>query len=339
MWRIGLIFGLAAAFCGELGAQVDASEPIQQRPNNPDWFGAGGAPQDLPISFRIVTEDGAALSSPPLILVEKNEHETACSLESSFLTGTVRMRPPDRTRYVQKGPERCFITKLIVPGYRTFSGWVADGTVVKLYRLGEHEGSEVSFKSLNAPNGARKAYDKGEAAMGRKKWVEAEKRFEEAAGAYPEYAAAWSELGAALHQQGRLDEAAAALERARRADPRYIKPVVQLAGIADAQHRWEDERRVAGEAVAMHPVGFPRAFYYYARGCYELGQMGEAVHAVHLAIEVDTGLEVPEAHYLAGLILDRLGRGSEAAEEFRRYLERDPHGFWAESARAHSGGL
>ena len=333
MWRFGLIFGLAVL---ALHAQADVTEGVPPRRDVPGAFYPGELPSRPPISFSVITEDGAALSSPPQVTI----NSAGCKLENVFLSGTVRIRLPEpRPEYLDHPQAECYVTKLIVPGYRTFSGWVHEGSVVKLYRLGEHEGSEVSFKSLSAPKGARKAYDKGEAAMGRKKWAEAAGRFEEAVRGYPDYAAAWSELGSALERLGRLKEAVGALEKARAADPRYIKPVVQLAGIADAQHRWAEERRVAGEAVAMHPVGFPRAFYYYARACYELGQMDEAVHSVHMAIEVDTAFEVPEAHYLAGLILDRLGRGSEAAEEFRRYLERDPHGFWAESARAHSGGL
>jgi len=46
-------------------------------------------------------------------------------------------------------------------------------------RLGEHEGSSVSLASLSAPIKARKAYERGEALMPKRKWAEAEKHFKE----------------------------------------------------------------------------------------------------------------------------------------------------------------
>ena len=338
MWRRSvLIFGIVALLGGELSAQTDASEPAQLHRNVPDTFYPGDPPPGPPITFRVVTEDGAALSSPPQILVDRTSDER-CRVENTFLSGTVMMRlPQPLTGYMEQKQTRCRIAKLIVPGYRTFSGWVGEGTVVKLYRLGEHEGVEVSFKSLSAPPAARKEYDRGEAAMNKSKWADAQKRFERAVAVYPDYSTAWSELGTALERQGRLAEAEAALGKARAADPRYIKPVVQLAGLADEQQKWADELRIAGDAVTMHPVNFPRAFYYYARACYQLGRYEPAVHAIHAAIEVDTGLEVPEAHFLAGLILDKLDRGAEAAAEFQRYLDQVPHGPHADEAKARIG--
>jgi tetratricopeptide (TPR) repeat protein len=69
----------------------------------------------------------------------------------------------------------------------------------------------------------------------------AESSFREALAIYPAYAVACSELGAVLEQQDRLREAFAAFRNAVDADPKYIKPMVQLARLAGKPNRWHDE--------------------------------------------------------------------------------------------------
>jgi hypothetical protein len=186
----GARVGLVALFVCQLGAQYEASEPPR---------GSRGLGPDQPqnysfhqvISFKVVLEGGAALSVAPLVLPHPGV--SPCRVESSFLDGTVRLR---FALGLMPGP--CSLWKVAVPGYQTCSGLVNDCSVITLKRLGEHEGSEVSFTVLRAPAGARKAYDRGEAAMAQGKWLEAEKHFGDAVAVYPDYATAWSELGAAL---------------------------------------------------------------------------------------------------------------------------------------------
>jgi len=265
-----------------------------------------------------------------------------CRLQDSFLSGTITLRATSHgydesqqmgsARWQQSG---CFIWKLSVPGYQAFQGWVQNEGTIKLYRLGEHEGSEVSLTTLSAPPAARHANDRGEAAMVKKKWAEAQKHFEEAVAIYPAYVPAWSELGSALREQNRPDDAMNALRKARSADPKYIKPIVQMAGVEGRQEHWEDELHTADEALAMHPVSFPGAYYYHAEACYHLGLLEDAAHSVHTAIETDLGLEFPQAHFLAGLVLAKAHQRSLAVQEFQQYLQMAPKGEHAAEAKAH----
>jgi tetratricopeptide (TPR) repeat protein len=148
----------------------------------------------------------------------------------------------------------------MLQGYRTFSGSVADGAVVKIQRLRLGEGMSISIESLSAPVSAQKAYQAGESDLRKRQWPEAVQHLRVAVTLYPKYALAWSELSRALEEEGLFEEERASLNEARRIDPKYIKPIVQLAGLASRQHRWEDEMRFCKEAFSLYAVDFPMAF-------------------------------------------------------------------------------
>jgi len=358
MWRSILrrsaafarIAGLLAFSAWQLGAQYQTSAGQGPPPGTtPPPATAGrqtdtqdtalGEPKGAAIVVHVVLEDGAALSVPPLVTLPTGSD---CRLQDAFLSGTVTLRATGHL-YVEgqaAGGVRwqqttCVIWRLSVPGYQTFQGMVWNGGTIKLHRLGEHEGAEVSLTTLSAPAAARKAYDRGEAAMIKKKWPEAEKHFEEALAIYPAYAPAWSELGTALTEQNRLNDAMNALQKSRSADPKYIKPIVQMAGVQGRQERWQEELKTTDAALAMHPVSFPGAYYYHAEACYHLDLLEEAAHAVHTAIETDLGLEFPQAHFLAGLVLAKGHQRSPAVQEFQLYLQMAPKGEHAAEAKAH----
>jgi tetratricopeptide (TPR) repeat protein len=159
----------------------------------------------------------------------------------SFLDGTLRLRPPilDMNR---------------TPG---FDGWVQDGTLIKMYRVGANEGVSTSVASLSAPADAKKQYELGEAAAAKRKWPQAEEQFRAALSIYPQYAMASSELGEALREEGRLDDAVEAYQKALQADPQYLKPLVQLAQVSSMQRHWDNEKQFSERALKKHSVDFP----------------------------------------------------------------------------------
>jgi hypothetical protein len=73
--------------------------------------------------------------------------------------------------------------------------------LLTLHPLLPGQGSTVSVQDLKAPPAARKAYDKGAAALTKRQWREAANRFQKAVAAYAEYASAWQGLGTALEAQ------------------------------------------------------------------------------------------------------------------------------------------
>src|SRR5258706_14114749 len=97
------------------------------------------------------------------------------------------------------------------------------GTII-LHRLGNVEGTTISAVSLRAPKDAKKAFDKANDLLKKKKIPEAQKEFEKAVTAYPEYAAAWYGLGRTLEAQNHADEAHKAYDRSLASDPKNLFP-------------------------------------------------------------------------------------------------------------------
>lgn len=279
------------------------------------------------ITAKIVLEDGSSMSTSPLVVVDPGYN---CAAES-FLDGTLRMRVP---YLVTGGTTPSCRLSVRLTGYQPFSGLVEDGTLIKLNRLGPHEGATVSKSNVNAPVNARKRYEAGEADAAKKKWPQAEEQFRAALAIYPSYAAAWSELGRALQEQDRPTEAVEALNKAREADPQYIKPVGQLAEIAGAQQRWEDEMRLSQQVLRMHPAGFTSAYYTYAQAAFHIGSVGDAEKLTREAIRLDLDGQCPESMVLLGTIFEKQGNTADAVVEYKAYLRLAPHGREAQHAKA-----
>ena len=297
--------------------------------------GSGGAnpgvPASMEITAKIVLEDGSPLTSSPLVSSQASGFVNACGIQQSFLDGTLRLSVPP----VFRAGERqmgCYVS-VMLPGYRMFFGVVQDGTLITMRRLGPNEGSSISAVSFNAPASARRQYESGESASAKKKWPQAEERFRAALSIYPQYAMAWSELGQALQEEGRLNDAVEAYNKAREADPSYIKPVVQLAGAASLQQRWDDEMRLSEGALKMHPVEFPAAYFYHAESTYHLGKLEDAERLTREAIRLDPGGTCPESMVLLGSIFEKQGNPHDALVEYRAYLKLAPHGARSQQAK------
>jgi tetratricopeptide (TPR) repeat protein len=297
------------------------------------------APRLPSITVTVALEGGESLFLAPLVM-DSRDDETACRVANIFKNGNIRLEippPPDsQMRHNEErdrgmttanavAPNSCFLIKVMLPGYRSFSGTVRDQQVIVLARLGEHEGSTVSVTSLSVPDKARKAYERAEAALSKEKWAEAQKHLEQATSFYPAYAMAWSELGLALERQGKMDAATEACRKAVAADPNYIKPLDQLAALAGRQQHWEDERQQAAEALKLHPVEFPGVYYRSAEACFHLGRYTEAEKAARSTIEVDQRHEFPQAYLLLAAVLAQKGDRDAVVKELREYLKAAPH--------------
>jgi Flp pilus assembly protein TadD len=284
------------------------------------------------IVVHIVLEDGSPMASNPLIVVDPGY---SCPSDS-FRDGTVRIRVP----YVTTGGSvpGCRISVRLT-GYQPFSGWVEDGTAIKLLRVGPHEGATVSKNNVNAPADARKRYEAGEAAAAKQKWAQAEEQFRAALAIYPDYAAALTELGRALERQGRVNDAIAPLNRARETDPQDIKPIAQLAEIAGLQQHWEDEMRLSQQALKTLPVGFTVAWFTYAEAAFHLAPLADAEKIAREAIRLDKDGVCPESMVLLGRIFEKQGNTADAVVEYKAYLRTAPHGPEAEFAKQALGRL
>jgi tetratricopeptide (TPR) repeat protein len=274
---------------------------------------------------KIVTEDGSPLPSTPQIEPELSGRLWPnCLIRNVFGNGNVVYLPDWRSRpYDSRTADVCPVV-ILLEGYRRAQVTLRDGAVIVLKRIGDHEGSTVSMTALKAPEDARKAYDKGVAAMSRKKWSAAQAEFERAVAVYPDYAAAWSDLGEAFREQSKLTEARGAYERAQKADPKYVKPYLQLARLALAEGRMQDALRITGSALELNPIEFPGIFFYHAVASFNLKQLDAAEKSARQTIELDPNHELPRAEHLLGTVLAAKGDRRGAIEHLRKYLEIAP---------------
>src|SRR5271165_3054217 len=316
-----LLVGFATLLAGQVPGQSRLEEmhaPAGQSDQLPPEL-RKNAPHLVSITIKVVLEGGESLGVAPLVMDARNE-EGVCRLANVFKNGSIRLEipaPPDSRVKADSEPARatCFLPRVMVPGYRSFSGTAQDQQVIVLARLGEHEGSTVSVTALSAPEKARKAYEHAESALSRQKYAESQKHFEQATSVYPAYAMAWSELGTALERQGQLDEAAEAYRKAAAADPKYIKLLAQLAGLAGRRQHWDDEHSDAAAALKLHPVEFPGVYFYFAEACFHLGRYPEAEDAARGAIEVDQHREFPQAYLLLAAVLAQKGDHDAVVKE------------------------
>jgi tetratricopeptide (TPR) repeat protein len=274
---------------------------------------------------KIVTEGNTPLPTTPLVIPQVSDRLVPfCSIANIFGNGTVVYVMNYRAQvYDPKNADVCPVT-VRLNGFRTTAGTLRQGATIMLKRVGDHEGSTISMASLNAPKDAKKAYDKGAAAMSEQKWAAAQKDFEKAVGIYPEYSQAWSDLGEVLSQQSQTDDARAAFEHAIQVDPKYVKAYVQLARLLVTEKKNQEAIEITSKAFQYNPLEFPAIYFYDAVANYNLRHLDAAATSAERAIQLDTDHEIPRAENLLGTILAAKGDYPGAIEHLKKYVALAP---------------
>jgi tetratricopeptide (TPR) repeat protein len=194
------------------------------------------------------------------------------------------------------------------------------GTII-LRPLANVDGKTFSMTSQLAPKDAKKAYDKGLDLMRKKKPAEAQKEFEKATAAYPKYSIAWHELGRA-HELGKnAEEAKKAYQQALAADSRFVKPYLQLAGIAIGEQNWKDVADTTDRLIRLNPIDYPQAYFFNSVANYNLQKYDEAEKSAREAVKRDERHQWPRAQYLLGILLAMKDDYGQAADNIKGYLK------------------
>jgi tetratricopeptide (TPR) repeat protein len=285
--------------------------------------------QDQRYRAKLALESGGNLPSTPLFTDPPAGQELPpCHILNAFADGVVIYEvpiviDPGSDAITRRWEDKCTVT-IWMRGYRTATVTLHEGAVILLKQIGDPEGSTVSVTALHVPKEAAKAYDKGLEAMGNGKLPGAQKQFERAVALYPDYAQAWSQLGEVLEQQAEPKEAADACEHALKADPKYLRPYLQLMRLAVAGKKMEDAAALGERALQLDPVEFPGIYYYDAVANYELKHADAAEKAVGRAIDLDKSHEYPAAEALFGKVLADKGDSRGAIEHFTKYVQLAP---------------
>jgi len=127
--------------------------------------------------------------------------------------------------------------------------------------------------------------------------------------------------GIAEAKAGRLDEARAALEEARRLDPGSERVLLALAMVAD--RRGEDRAAMdyCRRAIALKPDSEP-AYEQLGASALKIGEVAEAVSALEKAVSIDANNK--QALSRLGVAYAQAGRVDEARAAFEKALAIDP---------------
>jgi tetratricopeptide (TPR) repeat protein len=205
--------------------------------------------------------------------------------------------------------------------------------VIVLHRLGNVEGTTISYTSLQAPKDAKKSFDKGVDALKKKKWADAQNNLEKAVAIYPKYAAAWYELGRAFHGANNIEKARDAYAKSLEADSKFLKPYMQMAQIAAGERKWDDVERYTSELLRLDPVDYAPAYFLNSVANFNLQKLDAAEKSAREGVKLDSQHQLPKMEHVLGVILANKRDYVGAAQYLRGYLDHAPNAPDADTVR------
>ena len=192
----------------------------------------------------------------------------------------------------------------------------------------------VSVGSLEAPEKAKKAFEKGEEQANKGKWASACDSFKRAIQEYPRYALAWLELGRVQAQQNSFVAAQQSFHEAVSKDSHLMEAYVELARVAVAQKEWKELADATEHLVEGSPNSNPQYWFLNGAANLNLGNLGQAENSALRGLRIDTKHGIPQLEYLYGLTLAMRGDYKNAAQHLATYLQLSPHSADAPTAQA-----
>ncbi|HLV88799.1 MAG TPA: tetratricopeptide repeat protein [Candidatus Sulfotelmatobacter sp.] len=179
----------------------------------------------------------------------------------------------------------------------------------------------VSTVQLQASAAARWEYHRACAALGKKKYAEAEKHLRKAVIQSPKYAAAWVTLGQVLDREQRADEARRACLQGSAVESSYIPAYLCLADIAARDSAWDEVLKLTTRTTELDPAGNAVAHEYHAAALLHLHQLAEAERSGLRAVEIDKENREPRAHFVLAQIYEAKGDAEREAVQLREFLK------------------
>jgi Tfp pilus assembly protein PilF len=231
--------------------------------------------------------------------------------------------------------------RAMLPGFQSTTAMIrvegAFGEIrmdtITMQRLGGGEGTTISLTTMQAPNNARKAYEKGQKDLAKNNLKDAEKELTKAVQEYPRFAAAWALLGMIHQSNKQVDQASNDFQQAINADSQYAKPYFGLAMIAATQQNWKDTVRLSDQVNRLAPLAYPEAYFFGGVASYNLGNMDDAERNMRKFISLDSEHRRPVAALYLGDILARKQDFAGAAEQAKAYLALAPNAPNSDSVR------
>jgi tetratricopeptide (TPR) repeat protein len=145
----------------------------------------------------------------------------------------------------------------------------------------------------------------------------------------------WFELAMTLDgSEETLAQAADAYRQAIQAAPEWIEAHINLGTALFHLGRLEESREAFQTAVNIDPHN-SLAHFNFGCICDRLGDLDRALHEFRAALACTP--EMAEAHLNLALVYEKINRKAESKQHLGAYLRYDPHGRWADFARARLG--
>jgi tetratricopeptide (TPR) repeat protein len=219
-------------------------------------------------------------------------------------------------------------------GYETYVQQLdltrVSGTTIVDITLKPHkaEGRSPSARTdATAPTKARKELERGLRASEERRLSEAHAHFEKAVKIYPCYARAQVDLALTLMGERDSPRAEAPLKKAIECDPDFVEPYLQLGRLFNAEHRYDESRKILAEGVRRAPGSWQ---LYYHLGQADEGLKNYPLAAQELLRALSFGPDDPAAVHekLADVYL-RENTYDKAYAEMAAYLQIAPNGQYA----------
>lgn len=191
----------------------------------------------------------------------------------------------------------------------------------------------VSVNRLDVPADAREIFSEACAAVVKKELSDAQHGLNRAVKIAPKFAPAWVLLGQIQKDAKKFDQAEQSCAQAHNADASYLPAYLCLADLAARQDGWARVMDLTSQALELHPVRSPGAYYLNALASFYLGQSAQAEKSALRALEDERSEHKPPLRWLLAKIYEAKGDRAAEAEQLREYLKTAPHAPDAPMAR------
>jgi Flp pilus assembly protein TadD len=189
----------------------------------------------------------------------------------------------------------------------------------------------VSASRLKVPDKASKEFKTGSKALEAKNYPEAQKRFTNAIAIYPDYGLAYNGMGVAQMSSGDATGARASFQKAISIDDHFAEAYRNLARISLAEHNFEEMDDLLTKSLQTEPLN-AWALTYAAYAELQTNKFDLAITHARAAHGVPhPGLA--SVHIVAAKALEATDQQAEALKEYKVYLEEDPSGRDAATAK------
>ena len=179
----------------------------------------------------------------------------------------------------------------------------------------------VAADQLKIPEKASKEYEQACAALGGRKFDDAEKHLRAAVREYEKYSPAWVTLGQLLALQTRADEGKQACTQASHVEPGYAPSYLCLADIAARAHNWAEVLNLTSHALTLGPTYAVVGYEYDAAANLNLHNLSAAEKSGLRAVEMDRDHREPRVHFVLAQIYEAKGDRDNEANQLREYLK------------------